>query len=960
MNRRTLARLALFVLVAPQIGCGDSTATTDTGGGNCAAGLAGGELVITELMPDPKGSDADGIEWFEVHNPGPAAISLHGVGLVNSKADGTSPAGHLIQGDLEIPPGAYMTFGAVTETTRPPYIDYGYGSDLKSLSNSSGMISLRCGDVVVDEIIYDATKIRDGVSTTLDGKIAPDAASNDDLSNWCLAPTDGEPYFTNEYGSPRQANAPCPLPTPATCGQCYDGGALRDAVAPAPGQLVITEVMANAGLTTDSVGEWFELQVTGGAFDLNCLQYGSNTTKFAEDPSSAKVVQQPECLSVAKGDVVLFSQKEWSETDVVMKLTLSDNPSASNPKPGVFIAYGDELLDVLHYPTPKDGKAWSLDPSATTVDGNDDPENFCLAYTPFAEGDLGTPGQPNPPCLKNACEDGGEVREAIAPVPGDIFITEVHANASASIGEPAGEWIELWTPVSFDLNGVQLGKAADSVSYTFSGGQCLSVGPGYVLLARDGAAGQMLAPDATYTSLQLSNSNGALWIGHGGVELDHMPYDSPKDGVARQVDPAVVAAFMMSLDPSLNDPAEARCDASVPYAPFDTDLGTPGAENTACDGTPPTPTGQCIDPDTMEPRDLDPPAPGELIITEFMANPKQVADATGEWFELFADADFDLNGLEIGKVWDPYTVVETLPAGGTCLEVKAGDWVLFARSADPLANGGLPTPNHVTKVSLTNSNSSLFVGHGGVVLDHVAYGATSDGASTQLSLEFITPGALDVTANDDLNNLCFASAAYNGVDKGTPGGANLTCGGGFIDPCFDPDLGEMREKKSPGPGDLVITEFLANPSGTETDREWFEVLANVDVDLNNVKALAKFAPTEAELQAAKTVGGAECVSIAGGSRALFARKADPGVNGGLPPVDATFTFSLANGAGAISLSVGEVVLDAISWATNQIEDRSTQLDPGVTDPALNDSADAAPWCKAAGLGTPKQENPACG
>src|SRR5690606_39095288 len=104
MNRRTLARLALFVLVAPQIGCGDSTATTDTGGGNCAAGLAGGELVITELMPDPKGSDADGIEWFEVHNPGPAAISLHGVGLVNSKADGTSPAGHLIQGDLKIPP----------------------------------------------------------------------------------------------------------------------------------------------------------------------------------------------------------------------------------------------------------------------------------------------------------------------------------------------------------------------------------------------------------------------------------------------------------------------------------------------------------------------------------------------------------------------------------------------------------------------------------------------------------------------------------------------------------------------------------------------------------------------------------------------------------------------------------------------------------------------------------------
>src|SRR5690606_34258349 len=138
---------------------------------------------------------------------------------------------------------------------------------------------------------------------------------------------------------------------------------------------------------------------------------------------------------------------------------------------------------------------------------------FCLAYSAFGEGDLGTPGADNPACLKNPCDDGGQIREAMSPVPGDILITEVHANASTIVGEPGGEWIEIFANTTFDLSGAQLGKAADSVSYTFPGTQCLPVGPGYVLLARAGETGDMLTPAASYSSLQLSNSGGALWIG---------------------------------------------------------------------------------------------------------------------------------------------------------------------------------------------------------------------------------------------------------------------------------------------------------------------------------------------------------------------------------------------------------------------------------------------------------------
>lgn len=958
MTSSPLARLALVLALVPLSACGgggDGDSDTD-GAGSCVAGLRGGELVISEFLADPEGADADRIEWFEIYNPGDAPIPLEGIGLVYSKFDGSDPEGHLIVGGgREIAPKQYMTFGSVVEDARPPYIDYGYGGDLGSMSNSQGSLSIRCGSVVVDEIKYPTTVVKSGVSAIFGGQHELDAESNDDFSRWCTSPTDGEAYIAGEYGSPRAANPACPLPEPATCAQCWDGEILRDVVAPEPGQLVITEIMANASTATDmTVGEWFEVKVTGGTFDLNCLQYGNSVDKFLVDPATAKVVKQPTCFTVTEGDVLLFSEVAWDETDVVSGISFNDGPTTANPNPGVYIAYADEILDEVHYPKAKDGVAWSLDPQWTSVDGNDDPAHFCDAYTPFAGGDLGTPGADNPPCLQHACDDGGVMREASAPAPGDILITEVHANASNAIGEPAGEWIELFSAVPFDLNGVQLGKAPGEVSFTFSGNQCLPVGPGYVLLARDGAPGMMLEPDALYGSLQLSNTNGALWIGIGGDELDYMPYETPADGVARQVDPTVIDTFMMTADPTLNDPVSARCDATLAYPPFATDLGTPGAPNTMC----PPPAGTCLDPDTMELRPVDPPAVGEILITEFMANPKQVTDAAGEWFELYADADFDLNGLELGKVWEPYTVAETIPGSGTCIEVKAGQYVIIARGADPAQNGGLPEPVYVTKISLGNTSGGIFVGHGGVVLDSVPYTTVTEGRATQLGAEFITPGMLDPAVNDIELNFCAAGPLYNDVDAGTPAAPNPPCDDGFDDPCFDVAMNAMREKKNPAPGDLILTEFLANPSGTETDREWFEILATADVDLNNVKALNKFAPTVDEIGAAKAFGGTDCIFVPAGARALIARKADPNINGGLPPVDATFGFALANNAGALAIAVGDQVLDAIQWNGAQSEDISRQLDPGVVDPDLNDDAGALPWCPGT-PSTPKEENLAC-
>lgn len=968
MHRRALARLALAATLVPLTACPPGGEGTDSAGGSCPAGLGPGDLVITEILPDPAGADSSSIEWFEIYNPGSKTIQLSGVGLVYSDADGSDPQGHLLMTALEIPAGAYMTFGSVTDAARPAYIDFGVAGDLGSMSNTSGRISIMCGDVVVDEAVYDATKIGDGISAIFGGPAEPDAVKNDDLTLWCSSPKDAMPYFGMEYGSPRAANPECPLPMPESCAQCYEGPLLRDAVPPAPGQLVITEVMANASTkTAGTVGEWFELQVLDGTFDLNCLQYGPNTTTFAQDPTVALVVADPQCKTVSAGDVVLFSAEAWTETDIVApKLSLVDSPSMTNPDPGVYIAYADAILDEVHYTSPKDGIAFSLDPAFTTVEGNDDPANFCLAYTPFAEGDLGTPGAVNPPCFAVPCQDAGDgsIRGAVAPEPGQIFITEVHANASTDIGgEPGGEWLEFYSTVAFDLNGLQLGKSADSISYTFDDPVCLQVGPGYVLLARDGEPGKMLAPDGLYASLQLGNTDGALWIGVGGVELDAMPYETPSDGVARQVDPTIVDMFVMGQGGvELNDAPESHCDATTPYPPFNLDLGTPGEVNSPCEGGGGG-DGKCTDPDTMMERDIVHPAAGQLLITEFLANPKKAGDATAEWFEFFADVDFDLNGLELGKVWDPYTVVETIPAAGACLEVKAGQWVLLARSADPLANGDLPTPDYVLKsLSLTNTTGGIFVGVGGQELDHIAYTSTVEAKATQLDLKFVTPGALDVASNDPELNWCAAAGVYNMVDAGTPGAANVACDGNVGPGCFDTGTMMNRAPVDPVAGDLVIAEFLADPTiVADTAGEWIEVLANKAIDLNNVKVLNVAAPTPDQVTAAKALGsaGPNCIHVDAGARALIARNGDPMLNGGLPAVDAVATFSLGNSSGAIALFANGAPLDVTSWLKTKAAGKSQQLSPGVTDPAMNDDADNLPWCTAADAGTPKADNNAC-
>ena len=273
-----LALVALS-LAASITGCGGD------GPSDPCAGLLPGDLVISEVMANPSGAD-DGREWVEIHNPGSAELSLTGLELVRSAEDGSGARAHVLDTADLLAAGAYYVLGGVLDAARPSYVNYGYGDALGDFGNTSGRVVLRCGDRVIDEVVYlDST---DGASRAYDGDLPPNATANDDTTRWCDSPAT---FSTGDFGSPGVRNASC---GGSSLGRCSDGGVERDTIPPTEGDLVITELHPNPMAVADGEGEWFEVLVQAEV-DLNGLQLGKVPGTVLTTLSSS------ECLSVSQG-----------------------------------------------------------------------------------------------------------------------------------------------------------------------------------------------------------------------------------------------------------------------------------------------------------------------------------------------------------------------------------------------------------------------------------------------------------------------------------------------------------------------------------------------------------------------------------------------------------------------------------------------------------------------------------
>lgn len=542
--------------------------------------------------------------------------------------------------------------------------------------------------------------------------------------------------------------------------------------------------------------------------------------------------------------------------------------------------------------------------------------------------------------------------------PGDLVITEVFADYQAASGgtgaDEGKEWFEIYNATSraIELGGLKVTHGRPDGSkeqahvmddVTLAPGQFFTMG---------NAAPDLLPPYIDYgygadLGDLFNTDGGKLRLGCGDIEIDAALYGDVRPGHSRQLTASIAPDF------TVNDGLESWCEASATqFEPGN--FGTPGQDNDCVAIVP----GRCAEAGVI--RETVPPQPGDLIITEVMPSPAAVTDSNGEWFEARVTRDIDLNGLGLDRAGDsaPPDVIQA----ADCLHVAGGAYVLFARNADPLSNGGLSPYGEFRFALLPGSTTTpgdVRIMNGATIVDAVTW--TESKAGRSISLD---PDRASETANDEATNFCDGATPYNTVgavsDYGTPGLPNAQC------PLQPPagqclDGGAPRAIARPGPGKLVITEFLANPAATTTDttQEWFEITntGTTAFDLNGLTLRGNSTTTT------NTVSSSECKTIPPGGYALFAHGTDPAVNGMLPDVDATFTFALAQSNGAISVLDGATVIDSVTWTTGILDGASKQLLPGATTTTANDSAsnfcDAAAsqtYGATANLGTPRAPN----
>ncbi len=278
-----------------------------------------GQIIVTEVLVNPKAVGDGSGEWIELYNPGELAVDINGWVLRDVGSDkfyikSAKP--------VWVAPGAYLVLGGTTDktvnggaTVQVGWLTAGAPTPFQLSNTAQDDVIIEWNGQIIDQVTFSPKgfvcslpnppancqtigfPIVEGKSMQVDPG-SYDAVKNDDYKNWCEGQ---DTYGDGDIGSPGQANPPCvnpcngkpdntfcgkdliclsnkckPAPkcgdglTSVTTGEeCDDGNVTdgdgcsstckKEAPPAAKGTLLVTEIMPDPDAVVDTKGEWLEV-----------------------------------------------------------------------------------------------------------------------------------------------------------------------------------------------------------------------------------------------------------------------------------------------------------------------------------------------------------------------------------------------------------------------------------------------------------------------------------------------------------------------------------------------------------------------------------------------------------------------------------------------------------------------------------------------------------------------------